>query len=242
MLTEKTTYLVAGSRFEGELIYLPAASRSPLLLMAPNWLGVTARAVDLGKQLASRGYVVFVADIHGVDRRPTGAENPMDFLAPLIDDPSVTRARINAAYEAMTKAVRERNVGNPDLRAAVGFCFGGANVLDLARSGADIAAVVSLHGNLKTRSPARVGEVKAAVLVAHGADDPIAPKVDRDAFEAEMSNAKARWTMITFGGVYHSFTDPNADRAPVSQFSAHASRYSFDLTHTFLSDAFLERL
>ena len=243
MKVETISYSVSGRAFSGELVHDDTATGPrPLLLMAPNWAGVTPRAIEIGRELAAQGYVVFVADMHGLDRRPTGSENPMEFLAPLIADPRETRARVNAALDTLTSAARERRIGDVNARAAIGFCFGGANVLDLARSGADVAAVVSMHGNLKTPAPARAGEVKAKVLVVHGADDPIAPKGDRDALEEEMRAAKAHWTMLQFGGVYHSFTDPGANRPPFSQFSSHANRYGFALAHAFIADAIAGKL
>jgi len=243
MKVESISYSVGDARFQGELVHDDtAAAPRPLLLVAPNWAGVTPKAIDIAKDLAAQGYVAFVADMHGIDRRPTGKEVPMEFLAPLIADPLATRARVNAAFDAMTRAAVERGIGLAARRAAIGFCFGGSNVLDLARSGADVAAVVSLHGNLKTHKPAKAGEVNAAVLVVHGAEDPIAPKSDRDALEAEMLAAKARWTMLSFGGVYHSFTDPSANRPPSSQFSSHSSRYGFVLAHMFIADAMAGKL
>jgi dienelactone hydrolase len=161
----------------------------------------------------------------------------MDFLQPLIKSPSQTRTRINAAFDAMSEASSKIGFGNATRRAAIGYCFGGSNVLDLARSGADVAAVVSMHGNLKTALPAEPGAVKAAVLVVHGADDPVAPKSDRDFLEDEMRKAGARWTILAMGGVLHGFTDVNANRPPNSQYSAHACRYGYALAHAFIADA-----
>ena len=225
MQVETINYSFAGQDYQGELVFdETAGSRRPLLLMAPNWAGVTPRAVAIGEELAAQGYVVFVADMHGLARRPTGNENPMEFLQPLIADPAATRGRINAALDCMSEEAARRNIGNTALRAAIGYCFGGANVIDLARSGTDVAAVVSMHGNLKSAMEAKAGEVKASILVVHGAQDPIAPKADRDAFETEMTAAGADWTMLTFGGVVHSFTDPSANRPPSSQFSSKAAR------------------
>ncbi|HVB89270.1 MAG TPA: dienelactone hydrolase family protein [Beijerinckiaceae bacterium] len=238
MTSEPVAYAVEGLEFEGRLIHSEAQAGAPLLLMAPNWLGISQKAIALGEELAAGGYVVFVVDMYGRDGRPTGRENPMEFLAPLLGDPAAARARVRAGFEAMTRTCDQRRIGDPNFRAAIGFCFGGSNVLDLARSGADVAAVVSMHGNLQTKRPARAGEVKAAIFVAHGANDPIAPKADRDAFEAEMSAAGARWAMMTFGGVHHSFTDSSANRPPVSQYSAFASDYAFHLAHRFIADAF----
>lgn len=239
MKTETLPYEIQGKSFEGELVFDDTAdAKRPLLLMAPNWAGVTPRAIEIGHELAAQGYVVFVADMHGLDRRPTGEENPMEFLKPLIDDPQAMRDRINVGLDLLTEAAVERNIGNRDLRAAIGYCFGGANVIDLARSGADVAAVVSMHGNLTSKMEAKTGQIKASILVVHGAEDPIAPKSERDAFEREMITAKADWMMLNFGAVYHSFTDPSANRPPASQFNSRAARYGYSLAHTFIADAF----
>ena len=238
MRIEKIPYSVGAVSCEGVLVYNETAKDLPLLLMAPNWMGVTEKAIDGARSLAEHGYVVFLADMYGLAGRPTGQEVPMEFLGPLIRQPTETRARINAALEAMTQAAKAHGVGDASRRAAIGYCFGGSNVLDLARSGADVAAVVSMHGNLKTSLPAEPGAVKAKVLVVHGADDPIAPKGDRDALEDEMRKAGARWMILAFGGVFHSFTDPSANRPPSSQFSAHASHYGYGMAHGMIEDAF----
>jgi dienelactone hydrolase len=113
--------------------------------------------------------------------------------------------------------------------------------LELARDGADIAAAVSIHGDLKTALQARKGAVKAALLVAHGAPDPVAPKVDRDAFEAEMDAAGAKWQMVLFSGVLHAFTDQGADAPGVAAWDEPAARQTYALMHQFLTDAFAAR-
>ena len=169
--------------------------------MAPNWLGVTESNIEGGQMLAEQGYVVFVADMFGEGKGPKGDENPMEFLGPLISDAAETRRRISAAFETMTKEAGARGIGDARRRAAIGYCFGGANVLDLARAGADAAAVVSVHGVLATPMPASKGDIKAAVLVLHGAADPVSPKAHREMFEAEMDAAGARWYALYFGSV-----------------------------------------
>lgn len=243
MKVESISYAVNGAEFQSELVYDDTAKGPrPLLVMAPNWAGVTPKAVAIGEDLAAQGYAVLVADMHGLARRPTGSENPMEFLQPLIRDPAATRARINAAMDVLTKEAGARGIGNTALRAAIGYCFGGANVVDLARSGADVAAVVSMHGNLTSGMPARAGEVKASILVVHGAADPIAPESDRDSFEAEMTAAGSSWTMLAFGGIMHSFTDPSANRPPSSQYSSQACRYGYAMAHMFVADAFAGKL
>ncbi|MGC2594114.1 MAG: dienelactone hydrolase family protein, partial [Xanthobacteraceae bacterium] len=148
---------------------------------------------------------------------------------------------IRAAYDAMVAEAGKRNLID-GRRAAVGFCFGGGNVLELARDGADIAAAVSIHGDLKTASAAKKGAVKAKLLVAHGAPDPVAPKADRDAFESEMDAAGAQWQMLVFSGVYHAYTDQGSDVPGVAGWHEPACRMTYAATRQFLADAFAAKL
>ena len=160
---------------------------------------------------------------------------------PLRADAVEQRRRVKAAFATMIAQAKMRNLID-DRRAAVGFCFGGGNVLELARDGANLAAAVSIHGDLKTALPAEKGRVKAALLVAHGAPDPITPKADRDAFEAEMNAAGAKWQMVVFSAVLHAYTDQGADVPEIAAWDEAATRQSYALTHQFLADAFAGRL
>jgi dienelactone hydrolase len=152
------------------------------------------------------------------------------------------RRRINAALDTLTREADRRAIGDVTRRAAIGFCFGGLNVLDLARSGADVQAVVSMHGTLSTPQPAQKGEVKAKVLAIHGAADPIAPKAERDAFEAEMEAAGVRWALVTWGGVVHAFTDVGANVPGVAVYDEAVSRHGYAFAHAFIADAFAGKL
>lgn len=242
MKTESVKYSAGSLDCRGELIYDEnAKTQRPLLLMAPNWLGVIEPAVEVGRMLAGEGYVVFVADMFGEGKGPKGTENPMEFLKPLIDDAAETRGRISAAFDAMTREAG-RGMGDTKRRAAIGYCFGGSNVLDLARTGADVAAVVSVHGVLATPKPAKKGDIKAAVLVLHGAADPVSPKAHRDMFETEMDAAGARWYALTFGNVVHAYTDPGANFPPVAKYDEPATRHGYTLAHAFIEDAFAGKL
>src|SRR5258706_4744 len=129
---------------------------------------------------------------------------------------------------ALTRESDRRAIGDINRRAAIGFCWGGLNVLDLARIGADVQAVVSMHGTLTTPQPAKRGDIKAAVLAVHGAADPVAPKAERDAFEAEMTAAGACWALLTFGDLCHAFTHPqeNTPRVAVYDQPATPHRYA----------------
>jgi dienelactone hydrolase len=223
---------------EGALIYDENVSgKRPALLMAPNWMGMTNGAIERGRLIAAGRYVVFVADMYGAGTRPANFAEAADLANPLRADAIEQRKRIRAAFEAMI-AEGEKRALIDERRAAVGFCFGGGNVLELAHDGADIAAAVSIHGDLKTALQARKGAVKAALLVAHGAPDPVAPKVDRDAFEAEMDTAGAKWQMVLFSGVLHAFTDQGADAPGVAAWDEPAARQTYALMHQFLTDAF----
>ena len=243
MAVESVFYSVSGIGCRGALISEDGVKGTrPLLLMAPNWRGVIKPAIETGQMLAHEGYVVFVADMFGEGNGPVGTEDPMTFLQPFMADVPGMRRRIAAALDTLTREADRRAIGDITRRAAIGFCFGGLNVLDLARSGADVQAVVSMHGTLVTPQPAGRGDIKAAVLAVHGAADPVAPKAERDAFEAEMNEAGARWALLTFGHVVHAFTDPAASLPGVAVYDEAATRHGYALAHAFIADAFAGRL
>jgi dienelactone hydrolase len=243
MKTERISYSVSGLHCSGALIHDEGVrTPQPLLLMAPNWLGITPTSLDVSRQLAGHGYVVFTADMYGEGNQPTGKENPMEFLADIMKNPTETRRRITAAFDTMTKEAQSRGIGDVKRRAAIGYCFGGANVLDLARNGVDVAAVVSMHGSLATPMPAKKGEVRAAVLVVHGAADPIAPKAERDALEKEMDAAGAKWAMLMWGHVVHAFTDVGLNHPPAAVYHEPTARHGYNLAHAFIADAFAGKL
>ncbi len=243
MAVESIFYSVAGLSCRGALVWDENVKQPrPLLLMAPNWRGVIKPAIETAQMLAADRYVVFVADMFGEGNGPIGTEDPMEFLRPLMSDPPTMRRRIAAALDTLTREADRRAVGAVTRRAAIGFCFGGLNALDLARTGAEVAAVVSLHGTLATPQPAKAGEIKAKVLAVHGAADPISPKAERDAFEAEMEAAGARWALMTWGGVVHAFTDIGVNVPGVAVYDEAVSRHAYALAHAFIADAFAGKL
>jgi dienelactone hydrolase len=243
MRIERVAYSVSGLNNMGTLLYDETTqTKRPLLLMAPNWLGITPVSTETSRTLLADRYVVFMADMFGEGNQPTGKENPMEFLAPLMKNAAETRKRIVAAFETMTREAGTRGIGDTSQCAAIGYCFGGANVLDLARSGAEVKAVVSMHGTLATPMPAKKAEVKAACLVVHGAADPIAPKAERDAFEQEMDAAGARWVMLNFGGVVHAFTVVGVNSPPVAVYNEPATRHGYNLAHAFIADVFAGKI
>ena len=242
MHVEQITYELQGKKYVGALVYDESVKRSrPALLMCPNWMGMRQQAIDRAALLAGDRYVVFCADMYGEGIRPKDFGEAAALANPLRDDPAEAKRRVRAAYDTLLRLGKERGLIN-DQRAAVGFCFGGGNVLDLARDGADVKAVVAIHSDLKTKAPAQPGDVKAALLVIHGAPDPVTPKADRDAFEAEMDAAGAKWQMLLFSGIYHAYTDVESNMAGVAVYDEPAARQTYALTHAFIADAFAGRL
>jgi dienelactone hydrolase len=148
------------------------------------------------------------------------------------------RRRINAALETLRQESDKRGIGDLSRQAAAGFCFGGGNVLELARSGADVKAVVCLHGDLMTSLPSKAGDIKAAICVMHGAADPAVPKKDRDAFEAEMEASGAKWQMTLFGHLLHSFTEEEANVPGIAKFDPGAARQCYKMIDDFVTAAF----
>jgi dienelactone hydrolase len=243
MHVEQVSYELNGKKYVGALVYDETVKRPrPALLMCPNWMGMRQQAIDRAALLAGDRYVVFCVDMYGEGIRPKDFGEAAALANPLRDDPAEAKRRVRAAYETFLKLGKERGGLINDQRAAVGFCFGGGNVLDLARDGADVKAVVAIHSDLKTKAPARPGDIKGALLVIHGAPDPVTPKADRDAFEAEMDAAGAKWQMLLFSGIFHAYTDVESNMAGVAVYDEPAARQTYALTNAFIADAFAGRL
>jgi dienelactone hydrolase len=243
MKVERVAYQVANKNFVGALVYDDRASgRRPLLLMAPNWLGPTPEALKRAETMAGSRFVAFVPDMYGDGKVTAGPPEAAQLADAVRADPSERRRRISAALAALVAESEMRGIGDVSRKAAVGFCFGGGNVLELARAGADIQAVVSLHGDLASPLPAKPGDIKAALLVVHGAADPVSAKVQRDSFEDEMETAEVSWQMLTFGHLVHSFCEPGSHVPDVAEYNEEAARQSFRLVDQFIADAFEGRI
>jgi dienelactone hydrolase len=236
---ERINYQAGKTACTGALVYDERASGPrPLLLMAPNWLGVSDDAITRAASMAGSKYVAFVADMYGSGKIPAGPPEAAPLANALRADAPERRLRIGAALDALRSESTRRKIGDLKRQAAVGFCFGGGNVLELARTGADLQAVICLHGDLLTPMPARPGAIKAAVCVMHGAKDPVVPKEDRDVFEAEMESAGAKWQMLVFGGLLHSFCEVESDVPGVARFDPGAARQCYAMVDDFATAAF----
>ena len=243
MAVERIEYRAGNVACNGVLVYDETISnRRPLLLISPNWLGVTDDAVNRAVTIAGGKYVAFVADMYGGGKISAGPPESAELANGLRADPPERRRRIAAALDALRAESDRRKIGDLARQAAVGFCFGGGNVLELARSGADIDAVVCLHGDLATTMPAKKGDIKAAVFVIHGSKDPVAPKADRDALEAELDGAEANWQLLDFGGRLHSFSEEETDMPGFAKYHAGAAHQTYRMLDDFIQDAFAKRL
>ena len=240
MAVEKISYQAGGKTFVGALVYDERVSgKRPLLLMAPNWLGVTPEAIERTQMMTGERYIGFVADMYGDGRVSAGPPEAAELADGLRADPKERRLRISAALAALVRESEARGIGDARRKAAVGFCFGGGNVLELARTGAEIQATVCLHGDLTTGDPAnKEGQIQSPLLVLHGSADPVANKSQRDAFEAEMDGVKAKWQMLTFGGLVHSFCESDAHVPGIAEYNEPAARQSYRLLDRFITDAF----
>lgn len=244
MKVEKISYQAGGRTFVGALVYDDAVkAQRPLMLMAPNWLGVTQDAVARTEQLVGMGHIGFVADMYGDGKTSDGPPEAAELANDLRANPQERRLRIRAALDTLIAESTRRGIGDVTRVSAVGFCFGGGNVLELARTGANVNATVCLHGDLTTTAPpAAPGAIKSALLVLHGSVDPVADKSQRDAFEAEMDAARANWQMLVFGGLLHSFSESEALVPGIAEYNAPAARQSYRLLEQFIQDAFAGRL
>jgi dienelactone hydrolase len=203
-----------------------AAGRRPGVLVFHEGLGLGEFAMARARMLAELGYVALAADMFGDRRQARNLQEVVKLVGDLRNEPEKLRARGSAALTtiAALPQVDANRIG------AIGFCFGGSVVLELARDGADLKAAVSFHGVLATRMPAVPGKVKASVLVCTGADDPLAPPEQVKAFEDEMRAAGVRdWQVISYGNTLHGFTNPAADGSMMRSalYSAQADRRSW---------------
>ena len=213
-------YQVNGKPYTGFLADGSGGRKAPGILVAHEGGGMTSHPKDRARMLAELGYVAFAMDTFG--EPVTEIARGREILMALMADPKEFHARIYAALDVL-KA--QANVDATRL-AAIGFCFGGTTVLELARSGADVACVVGFHSGLTPARAAAPGAIKAKVLTCVGTADPIIPPEQRAAFEAEMTAAGADWRMLVLGGVGHSFTNPEIDawNLPGFKYDAAADR------------------
>jgi dienelactone hydrolase len=235
--TKTVEYKSGDTTLEGVIVFDDAVKeKRPGVLVVHQWLGLTDYEQGRAKQLAELGYVAFCADIYGKGVRPANTKEAGVEATKYKTDRKLLRERVNAGLAELkkTELVDAKRV------AAIGYCFGGTTVIELARSGADVAGVVSFHGGLDSPTPADGKNIKCKVLACHGADDPFVPAKDLAAFEDEMRQANVDWTLIKYGGAVHAFTQPLAgnDNSKGAAYNEKADRRSWAALKMFLSGVF----
>ncbi len=239
MQAKPIEWSVGKERFSGYVVYDDASTaKRPGLVMVPNWMGVTELAVQRAKDVAGRDYVVLVADVYGKAVRPKNAQEAgAAAKGAFVDGGKALRARMGAAVDVL-----KAQAGAVPLDAgkigAFGFCFGGTTVLELARSGAEVAGVVSFHGGLDTYLPPTGKRIPASVLVLNGADDAGVTDAQIVAFEKEMDAAKADWQFVDFSGAVHCFTQPESQGPGNCAYNERAAKRAFLMMRNFFAERF----
>lgn len=241
-VTQPVDYHIDGEAYQGMLVYDDAITDPrPGLLMVPNWMGVTSNAVSKAQRVAGSDYVVFIADLYGKDVRPADATEAGKLAGQVRGDRPLMRKRVNAALEVF-KSEASAQLDASRL-GAIGFCFGGTAVLELARSGTQIGGVVSFHGNLDTPDTSDAKAISMPILVLHGADDPYVPAEQVAAFEDEMRAAQVTdWQLLSYGGAVHSFTDPTANAPGKAQYDERVAARAFKQMRMFFTETLGEAL
>jgi dienelactone hydrolase len=237
---EEVTYTDNGTTLKGYLAYDASADGPrPGVLVIHEWWGHNEHTREQARRLAALGYTALAVDMYGEGRSADHPDDARTFATAIRQN----RALMDKRFEAAKKFLREHERVDADRLAAIGYCFGGSVVLDMARAGADLDAVASIHGALATQTPAQSGEVKARVLVLHGNDDPMVPQEQVENFKSEMEAAGVDYRFVGYDGATHAFTNPAADRAaerfgmPVG-YNAEADKASFTELERFLAETF----
>lgn len=228
------SYAFGGRTFTGFLADGSDGRAAPGVLVAHEGPGVTAHIKERTAKLAALGFIALALDLYGVID-PT-LDEAKEFVRTLRADPDELRGRTSAALDVL----RAQPGVDPARIAAVGFCFGGTAVLELARSGADVAATVGFHAGLDTLRPGDAKNIRGPVLVCMGADDPIIMADQRAAFAGEMTKGGVDWRMVVYGGAGHSFTNRDIDAFgfPGFAYNESADRRSWAAMRSFFAEAF----
>jgi dienelactone hydrolase len=213
--------------------------KRPGILVVHEWWGLNDYARRRARMLAELGYTALAVDMYGGGRTTTHPDDAGKFAGAIRQNLPEARARFLAALELLKK----QPTVDPGKIAAIGYCFGGGVVLQMARAGVDLKGVVSFHGSLATDRPARPGEVKARVLVLNGESDPMTTPEQIAAFRREMEGAGVDYRFISYPGAKHSFTNPDADdygrkyNLPLA-YNAEADRESWQAMQDFFREIF----
>lgn len=209
IVNEKVEYKEGNTALEGFVYYdnSKAGKKSPGVVIVHNWMGVGDYVKMRAEQMAKLGYIAFVADVYGKGIRPKDANEAGALSGKLKEgDRKTLRARAEAAFNELKK---NKNV-HPEKISAMGYCFGGTAVLEMARMGLPLKGALSFHGGLNTANPADAKNIKTPILVMHGAIDPYVKAEEVAAFQKEMNDAGIDYQFVAYSGAVHSFTEKEA--------------------------------
>lgn len=236
----EVTYSADGTPLKGYIAYDDAVQgKRPGVLVVHEWWGLNDYARSRARKLAEQGYTALALDMYGNGKQALHPDDAGKFAGEVAKNAPVARARFEAALNLLKQepTVDANNIG------AVGYCFGGSVVLEMARAGENLKVVESFHGGLSTQHPAERGKVAAWVASFSGEADPMIPAKHVEAFKKEMENAGATFMVVTYPGVEHSFTNPDATRygeefkLPLA-YNAGADKDSWAQGMAFMKDAF----
>ena len=240
VVAKPVEYAAGGVTLKGYLAYDDAVSgKRPGVLVVHEWWGHNEYARKRARMLAELGYAALAVDMYGDGKQAAHPDDAGKFSGEVMKNFETAKARFGAAQDFLR---RQPQVDGGKI-AAIGYCFGGGVVLNMARQGADLGGVVSFHGSLSSVKPAQPGSVKARILVYNGADDKFVPPAAVEAFQKEMTEAKADFQVVNLPGAVHSFTNPDATEVgkkfnmPLA-YNAEADRKSWEGMQKFLSSVF----
>ena len=240
-IVERTIEYKEGNAVLEGFLAMPAgidakSPKHPGIVVVHEWMGLNDYAKRRARMLAELGYIAFAADIYGKGVRPKDPKEAGELAGKYKSDRPLLRKRAQAALDELAK---QSGVDTNRL-AAIGYCFGGTTVLELARSGAPLVATVSFHGALATPTPADAKNIKGKVLALHGADDPTVPAKEVEAFEQEMRDGHVNWELVKYGGAVHAFTNPATPFKPGAAvgYNESADKRSWQAMKDFFGEVF----
>ncbi|HYF49861.1 MAG TPA: dienelactone hydrolase family protein [Planctomycetota bacterium] len=229
-------YKIGDEVYEGFIARPKEAKDAPGVLVVHDWMGQGAFSNERATELAKLGYVAFAVDVYGKGKRGKTPQEAGALAKPFREDRKLYRDRMNAA---LAELLKQPGV-NPKKVGAMGFCFGGTAVLELARSGADVAGVISFHGGLGSPTPEDGKNIKAKVLVLHGNLDPHVPPDEVGKFMKEMNDAKVWYRFVGYPNSVHAFTNPAAgnDLSKGAAYNAEVAAQAYEEMKAFYASIF----
>lgn len=231
---EPVEYQDGDAKLTGYLMYDDAITgKRPGVIVAHEWWGLNDYVKSRAEKLAELGYVAFALDMYGDQRVTEHAQEAGGWMKQITENVDQWQARALAGLDVLKQHERV----DPERLAAVGYCFGGATVMQMAYAGADLDGVVSFHGSLPPATEEQQKQIRSSVLVAHGSADSFVPPERVQAFQQALDAAGADWRMITYGGVRHGFTNPSAGDYGIENlaYDAQADEDSWAEMKSFLS-------